>query len=79
MNNSKFYLLTLLLILCSACSSSDDSNDDNDDCTKTIVVQAQQVVTGPTGTTVIPEVTQEVPCDFEDPVVISSKMQITTC
>ena len=60
----KFILLSFLFVLISSCGS--DDSEDEEACTKVIVVQPQQVVTGPSGTTVIPELTQEVSCDFDE-------------
>lgn len=66
----KFLTLFIVFLLVSACGSDDSQEDDS--CTKIIVVQPQQVVTGPSGTTVIPETTQEVPCDFDEGVPVVS-------
>ncbi|SHF59739.1 hypothetical protein SAMN05444483_101724 [Salegentibacter echinorum] len=55
-----YILLLLLVFLISSCSSDDD-------CTKTIIVQYEHVIQTPTGSTYLPEVTQEVPCSTPDP------------
>ncbi|GEM_PF-1083739 len=57
-----FHLCLLFFFSC--------SNTDEDTCTKTIIVQVEQTVSGPSGTTFIPEITQEVPCDFPEPEVV---------
>ncbi|WP_194767185.1 hypothetical protein [Tamlana sp. I1] len=55
------YFLNILLIIL-GCSSSDDK-----DCTKTIIVQPEYEIIGPQGTTLIPEIKQEIPCDSPEP------------
>ncbi|WP_323788949.1 hypothetical protein [Psychroserpens sp.] len=62
-----FLVFTVLIILISGCGSDDNIVED---CTKIIVSEPQQVVTNASGTTVIPEVTQEVPCDYEEGIPI---------
>lgn len=54
------YLFTITIVFVFNCSS-------NDNCKKNIIVQYQQTIPGPSGTTFIPEITQEVPCDFSEP------------
>ncbi|TBN04792.1 hypothetical protein EYD45_05900 [Hyunsoonleella flava] len=63
----KFVKVSLLfsLLLLFSCPS-----DDEDACTKTIIVQFEQTISGPSGITFIPEITQEVPCDFPEPEVV---------
>ncbi len=56
------FLLNLLFLF--SCPS-----DDN--CTKTIIVQFEQTISGPSGITFIPEQTQEVPCDFPEPTAVT--------
>jgi hypothetical protein len=59
-NLIKFSLYNIVVILMVSCSSDDD-------CTKTIVVQPEQVINTPTGSVYYPEVKQEVPCDAPEP------------
>lgn len=54
-----FSLFCLFIVF--NCSSS------KDDCTKTIIVQYESTIYGQLGTTYIPEITQEVPCNFPEP------------
>lgn len=61
-HNIKLIVIVTLSFLICACPS-----DDMEACTKTIIVQYEQTIYGPYGTTHIPEVTQEVPCDFPEP------------
>ncbi|WP_338359430.1 hypothetical protein [Yeosuana marina] len=49
--------LFLFLVCCSS----------KDNCTKTIIVQYESTIYGQLGTTYIPEITQEVPCDLPEP------------
>jgi hypothetical protein len=56
---------TLILLLLSSFFIFGCSSDD--DCTKTIIVQYEHDIQTPTGTTYVPEVTQEVPCSTPDP------------
>lgn len=53
--------IVVLFLFLFCCSSS------KDDCTKTIIVQYESTIYGQLGTTYIPEITQEVPCDFPEP------------
>ena len=53
----------LFLIAIFACGS----NASEEACTKTITVQNEFTIQTPTGTTIIPEITQEVSCDFPEP------------
>jgi len=59
----KFLVFTVLPILILGCGSDDN---DEEECTKVITIQPQQVVTDASGTEVIPEITQEVPCNFDE-------------
>lgn len=52
--------LIFMLVFIFSCSS-------NDNCKKNIIVQYGQTIFGSSGTTYIPEITQEVPCDFPEP------------
>ena len=67
---SLFILFTLLL---SACGSS---NTAEESCAKTIIVQYGFTIRTPFGTTIIPEITQEVDCDFPEPTVAQSIEQL---
>ncbi len=58
-------ILSLLFLF--SCSSGND-------CNKTIIVQYQQTINGPSGVTFIPELTQEVPCDFPEPELIDPNL-----
>lgn len=60
MKTLNFLTFTFFLLLVLSCGSDDE------ECKKTIIVQYAQVINGPGGTTIIPERTQEVPCDFEE-------------
>lgn len=62
MNKKIIHFCNILLIFLLSCTSSSE-----DDCVKEIIIQPELTVTGPTGSTFIPEVRQEVPCDFPEP------------
>ena len=55
-----FFLATIFISLFS-CTSSED------DCLKTIIIQPGFTINSPTGSTIIPKVTEEVSCDFPEP------------
>ena len=59
----KYKIKYVLIIACLAlaCSSK------NDNCKKEIIVQYETTITNPSGTIYIPEVVQEVPCDYPEP------------
>jgi len=61
MKTYNFILFSFLIVLVLACGS-----DDSDECTKMSIVQYEQVVNGPNGTTILPELIEEVPCDFQE-------------
>lgn len=71
MNNIKFLSLLIIFILFISCSSNNE-----DDCVKEIIVQPELTITSPTGSTLIPEVKQEVPCDFPEPNVAETITQL---
>ncbi|WP_296637279.1 hypothetical protein [Polaribacter sp.] len=54
-------LLSFILIFILSCSSSEE------DCEKTIIVQYGFTISSPTGTTIIPEISQVLDCDFPEP------------
>ena len=53
---------TSLLIFVLSCKS-----ESNEACTKTIIIQNEFIISGVTGTTVIPEISQVVDCSFPEP------------
>lgn len=57
----RIILLSICVVLTNNCASKDDN------CTKTIIVQYEYSLTTPYGSTYIPEVKQEVPCNFPEP------------
>ncbi|MEN8834768.1 MAG: hypothetical protein ABF265_01985, partial [Polaribacter sp.] len=54
-------LLYFIFISIFSCSSSEE------DCEKTIIVQYGFTISSPSGTTIIPEISQVVDCDFPEP------------
>ena len=62
MKFSKYFILFFSLVAFVNCSSEDD-------CAKIIVLQNEFTVTGPTGTTIIPEITQTVDCSVPAPTI----------
>ena len=54
-------LLYFIFISIFSCSSS------KEDCEKTIIVQYGFTISSPSGTTIIPEISQVVDCDFPEP------------
>lgn len=54
-------LLLFIFVFILSCSSSEE------DCKKTIIVQYSYTIVAPTGTTIIPEISQVVDCDFPEP------------
>ena len=54
-------LLSFIFVFILSCSSSEE------DCKKTIIVQYSYTIVTPTGTTIIPEISQVVNCDFPEP------------
>ena len=66
-------LSILITIFLSACGSS---NTAEESCTKTITVQYGFTIQTAFGTTIIPEITQEVDCDFPEPTVAQSVEQL---
>ena len=55
----------ILLFICAMCVLGCSSKDDN--CVKIIIVQYGYSISGPYGSMHIPEIKQEVPCDFPEP------------
>ncbi len=67
---SFFILLTILISSCGSSNTAEES------CTKTIIVQYGFTIRTPFGTTIVPEITQEVDCDFPEPTVAQSVEQL---
>lgn len=64
---SKHIFSIVALLILFSCSSKDE-------CKKDIIVQYEQTTPGPSGTTFIPEITQEVPCDFPEPEIVDPNL-----
>ena len=62
MNTLYKTFIVLLSILSFRCSSEKD-------CSKVIIVQNAFILSSPTGTTIIPEIRQEVDCSFPEPTI----------
>lgn len=54
-------LLSFIFVFILSCSSSEE------DCKKTIIIQYSYTIVTPAGTTIIPEISQVVDCDFPEP------------
>tara|TARA_Y100000034_G_scaffold137038_1_gene219177 strand:- start:110795 stop:111325 length:531 start_codon:yes stop_codon:yes gene_type:complete len=68
----KNLVLLFCVVLLFACSSNSEENE----CTKEIIVQYGFTIRTPSGTTSIPQLTQEVPCDFPEPTVAQTIQEL---
>lgn len=62
---TKIIVSILVISLFVACGSNE--SNDNEPCTKQIIVQNEFIIQTASGTTIIPQITQEVDCNFPDP------------